>query len=228
MASAGPRFPPGAAARLLVDLARSRPATLGTGRLIRLDGPAGSGKTTLAAAVAELVSDAHVVHMDDLYDGWGGLPRVADQLDSLLVPLAAGKAGSYRRYDWLAGEYAETVVVPPTDLLVLEGVGSGSRAHTALATVTAWVWAPEQERRARGLERDGPELQEQWRRWMQDEDDHFASEAVAENADVLVDGLGVTPPVVRPAGSRSAGCRPETPTVRPRSITSTRRTPWGA
>ncbi len=204
MASAEPGAVPGVA-HLLVELAGNRPTTLGAGRLIRLDGPAGSGKTTLAAAVAALVPDAQVVHMDDLYDGWTGLPRVSGQLDSLLLPLAVGEAGSYRRYDWWAGEYAETVVVPPGGLLVLEGVGSGSRAHAALATVTAWVWAPEEVRRARGLERDGPGLQEEWRQWMREEDDHFAREAVAENADVLVDGLGVTPPVVRPAGSRP-GC----------------------
>ncbi len=204
MASADPGAVPGVA-HLLVELARSRPATLGAGRLIRLDGPAGSGKTTLAEAVASLLPGSRVVHMDDLYDGWDGLPRVADQLDALLLPLAAGQPGSYRRYDWLADAYAETVVVPPGDLVVLEGVGSGSRAHAGLATVTAWVWAPEEVRRQRGLERDGPELQGRWRQWMRDENDHFAREAVAENADVLVDGLGLTPPVVRPSGSRSIG-----------------------
>lgn len=190
-------------AELVLRLARSRPATLGEGRLVRLDGPAGSGKTTLAAAVAELAPGTRVVHMDDLYDGWAGLPRVTDQLDSLLLPLAAGAAGSYRRYDWAAGEYAETVVVPPGRLLVLEGVGSGSRAHASLATVTVWVWAPEEVRRQRGLDRDGPELQEQWRQWMRDEADHFAREAVAENADVLIDGLGLTAPVLRSAGPQS-------------------------
>ena len=204
MASADPGAVPGVA-HLLAELARSRPATLGAGRLIRLDGPAGSGKTTLAEAVASLLPGSRVVHMDDLYDGWDGLPRVADQLDALLLPLAAGQPGSYRRYDWLADAYAETVVVPPGDLVVLEGVGSGSRAHAGLATVTAWVWAPEEVRRQRGLERDGPELQGRWRQWMRDENDHFAREAVAENADVLVDGLGLTPPVVRPSGSRSIG-----------------------
>ena len=109
------------AAALLLEVAESRPPTLGPGRLVCVDGPAGSGKTTLADAVAALRPGARVVHMDDLYDGWNGLPHLADQLTGLLRPLADGEPGCYRRYDWFAGCYAETVDVPPGDLLVLEG-----------------------------------------------------------------------------------------------------------
>ena len=49
-----------------------------------------------------------VVHMDDLYDGWDGLPRSTSSSDTLLAPLAAGAPGRYRRYDWHAAAYAET------------------------------------------------------------------------------------------------------------------------
>src|SRR4051794_18065394 len=85
---------------------RSRPATLGAGRLLCIDGPSGAGKTTLATAVARLAPQARVVHMDALYDGWDGLPRVEEQLETLLAPLGRGEPGSYRRYDWGAGRYA--------------------------------------------------------------------------------------------------------------------------
>ena len=89
-----------------------------------IDGPAGSGKTTLAGAVAELAGDARLVHMDDLFEGWDGLPSVDAQLDRLLRPLAEGRPGSFRRYDWDRARWAETVAVPPAPLVVLEGVGS--------------------------------------------------------------------------------------------------------
>lgn len=79
-------------------------------------------------AFAELYLHA----LDDLYDGWDGLPRVGAQLDALLTPLAAGRPGHYRRYDWHASAYAETVTVPPCDLLVVEGVGCGSARHAGL------------------------------------------------------------------------------------------------
>ncbi len=63
---------PDAAAALVVQHALSRPPTLGAGRLVCVDGPAGSGKTSLADAVARRTA-AQVVHMDDLYGGWDGL-----------------------------------------------------------------------------------------------------------------------------------------------------------
>jgi pantothenate kinase-related protein Tda10 len=78
---------PDGAARVL-ELATGRPPTLGRGRLVCVDGPAGSGKSTLASALVRLAPDAVVVHMDDLYAGWDGLPDVADQLEGLLRPLA--------------------------------------------------------------------------------------------------------------------------------------------
>ena len=184
---------------MVLSLAEARPPTLGDGRLVCLDGPAGSGKTTLAEAVAALRPGTRVIHMDDLYDGWDGLPRLTDQLTALLRPLARGVAGTYRRYDWLAGRYAETVTVPPAPLLVLEGVGSGSRAHADLTTVLAWVEAPRDLRLSRGLDRDGAELADRWRQWMVEEEELHTRERVEARADVLVDGTGVAPPRLRPA-----------------------------
>jgi uridine kinase len=185
------------AARVLLDLALSRPPTLGGGRLVCVDGPAGSGKTTLAAAIAASAFDAHVVHMDDLYDGWDGLPRIADQVEPLLRPLAAGVAGHYRRYDWIAGRYAETVAVAPCSLLVLEGVGSGSTPWADLVTAVAWVAAPAALRLSRGIERDGAGTREHWLRWMVEEEALFERESTEARADLVVDGTGAVPPVVR-------------------------------
>lgn len=184
-------------ARLVLDLATGRPPTLGSGRLVCVDGPGGSGKTTLATALASLRPGARVVHMDDLYDGWSGLHDVAGQLDTLLGPLARDEAGSYRRYDWHTGDFAETVVVPPGPLLVLEGVASAVRSHAHLATVTVWVSAPADLRLRRGLERDGAALRSRWEAWMREEDALFAREQVQERADVCVDGSGVAPPTLR-------------------------------
>lgn len=188
---------PSAVARRLLDLASARPPTLGSGRLVCVDGPGGSGKSTLAAAIAGLAPGAVVLHMDHLYDGWAGLAQVTDQLDTLLPPLARGESGCYRRYDWHAEAYAETVPVAPAALLVLEGVGSGSSAHADLCTLLVWVTAPSVLRLERGLARDGEHLRQQWGSWMRQERDLFARERTADRADVVVDGTGAVPPVVR-------------------------------
>jgi uridine kinase len=172
----------------VLELLQARPATLGDGRWLALDGPAGSGKTTLASAVAARVPGTRVVGMDDLFEGWSGLPRIDAQLGDLLEPLALGRPGSYRRWDWLAGRYAETVVVEPVPLLVLEGVGSGAGRFDHLRTVLGWVEAPYDLRLRRGLERDGDAFAPHWERWAADEQVLFTRERTRERADLLVDG----------------------------------------
>lgn len=175
-------------AGVVLDLARSRRPTLGTGRLVCIDGPAGSGKTTLAAQVATAAGDAVVVHMDDLYEGWGGLAEVGTQLATLLLPLASGSPGSYRRWDWHADAWAETVTIAPSSLLVLEGVGSGMGAFAGLTTVLVWVEVPPELRLERAAERDGPGVAEHWARWTHDEEAVFARERTRERAEVVLDG----------------------------------------
>ncbi|MDI6911976.1 4-amino-4-deoxy-L-arabinose transferase [Nocardioides sp.] len=178
---------PSDGATRLLDLARSRPPTLGSGRLICIDGPAGSGKTTLAAAVTARAPEARAVHLDDLYDGWDGLPRLTDQLGTLLEPLAREETGHYRRYDWDAGRFAERVQVAPGPLLVLEGVGSGAATYAHLVTALAWVEAPADVRLRRGLARDGESLRARWLRWQADEAALFARERTRDRADLRVD-----------------------------------------
>jgi uridine kinase len=165
--------------------ARSRPPALGSGRLVCIDGPAGSGKTTLAGQLAGLTG-APVVHMDDLYPGWRGLFDVEAEVLSLLGPLAEDLTGHYRRFDWAAGEYQETHHLDPAPLVVLEGVGSGNRAWRALITTLVWVEAPADVCLARGVERGGEEQRDHLVRWAQDEQRLFAGEQTRAAADLVL------------------------------------------
>ena len=137
--------------------------------------------------------------MDDLYPGWSGLSKVDAQLDDLLLPLADGRAGSYRRFDWVAGEFAEEVVVEPVPLLVLEGVGCGASRFASLVTVLVWIEAPHDLRMERGLARDGDAFAPYWEQWARDEVDVFARERTRDRADVTVDGA-----LPYPAGDSSS------------------------
>src|SRR3546814_12089505 len=64
----------------VLDLLRSRPAQPGGGRLLCIDGPAGSGKTTLAEGISDAFPGSSlVIHMDDLYLGWSGLDARSEE-----------------------------------------------------------------------------------------------------------------------------------------------------
>jgi uridine kinase len=177
---------PGSAAADVAALALARQPTLGDGRLVCVDGPAGAGKTTLATAVAALHPHAALVHLDDLYEGWDGLPRLTVQLDGLLRPLADRRTGSYRRYDWEEGRFAETRWVAPAPVLVLEGVGAGSLDHADLITVLVWVEAPYDVRMARGLARDGEAFAPHWKRWAAGEVEYFRRHDTRGRADLIL------------------------------------------
>ncbi len=167
--------------------ALTAPATLGSGRLVCIDGPAGSGKTTLAAALARATPDAQVVHCDDLLQGWRGLPGLAATVEALVTPLASGRPGRWRRWDWAADAWAETREVAAGGLLVIEGTGSWSPAIAHLVGVLVWVEAAADLRLDRGLARDGAELRPEWEQWRLDEDELFARLDTRTHADVVVD-----------------------------------------
>ncbi|ROS28276.1 uridine kinase [Cellulomonas sp. PhB150] len=179
-------------ARRVVDSARARPPGLGPVRVVCVDGPAGSGKTTFAAALAAESAQAAVLHLDDLYEGWSGLdgslwPRLSAQV---LEPLRRGWPARYQRYDWGQGGFAEWVDLPLPGLLVLEGCGSARRLVDPFASVRVWVEAPDDLRLARGLARDGAAARSHWEQWMRDESAHFARERTRARADVCLDSLG--------------------------------------
>lgn len=157
--------------------------------VVAIDGPAGSGKTTLAQRLSQALADSATVHMDDLYPGWSGLSAAVPRLlDWVLLPLAAGGRARYRRYDWVAGRYAEWTTVPASDLLIVEGVGSGALATAPYVDVLIWVQAPRELRMRRGLERDGEAVRDQWLAWQIQEDELHQRDRTRERADVTIDG----------------------------------------
>lgn len=173
-------------AAAVVTRVLTAPPTLGVGRLICVDGPAGAGKTTLAGVIAGRVPTAVVVHCDDLLQGWRGLSGLAATVAGLLGPLAEDRPGRWRRWDWVADAWAETHTVEPGGLLVIEGVGSWSPAIAPWVGALVWVEAPSELRLERGIARDGEAMRPHWVRWRRDEDDLFARIGTRDHADVVV------------------------------------------
>lgn len=164
--------------------------TFGPRRLVCVDGPAGSGKTTLAAAIRRAVPaevSCRVVHLDDLYPGWDGLRAGVEHVATHVVaPIARGEAGRYRRYDWHAAAAGPWVDVPVADVLVLEGVGAGALAYADLVTTLVWVEAADDVRLARGVARDGTAARPDFERWMATEAAYLAEQGTRARADVVL------------------------------------------
>jgi energy-coupling factor transporter ATP-binding protein EcfA2 len=164
--------------------------TLGARRLICVDGPAGSGKTTLAAAIRRAVPremSRRVVHLDDLYPGWDGLRAgVVHVAEAVVTPLAQGRPGRYRRWDWHASAPGPWMEVPLVDVLVLDGVGAGALAYDELITTLVWVEADHGVRLTRGITRDGPASGDDFVAWMAREAPYLEEQRTRERADVVV------------------------------------------
>ena len=182
-----------AAAAAIATRVLAAPPTLGAGRLVCVDGPSGSGKSTLAAALVRAFRDrgalVEVLRMEDVYDGWAGLDAgMATVAESVVGPLSLGRPGRYRRFDWHAAAFAEERVVPPCDVLVVEGVGAWSRTIRDAVTCLVWADTPSDVRLERAVARDGEALRERLLAWRAQEDAVFAREGTSSRADVVVDG----------------------------------------
>jgi uridine kinase len=175
---------------VLAARVRAAPARAGTCRVVAVDGPSGAGKSTLATALAAELR-AQIVQLDELIPGWGGLtagPVIT--LRDVVRPIADGRDGGYRRYDWHRGEYAEWQPVAQAAFLVIEGCGAGARDLAAYLSLLVWVDAGRELRFERGIARDGEAFRPYWTRWEEDSQALFASEDTRARADALIDGSG--------------------------------------
>lgn len=161
-------------------------------RLLSVDGPAGSGKTTLAHLLVKRLHDvgmrATALSLDDLYDGWTGLDAALERrvLAQVLEPLAAGRSARWQAYDWAAGAFGDWRDLPPVDVLVLEGCGAGARAFAPHTTLLVWVEAAADVRTRRAVVRDGVDVLDHWAGWAALEQQTFTRNATASRADLLV------------------------------------------
>jgi uridine kinase len=176
----------------LASAIRTTRPRLGRARLVAIDGPAGSGKTTLAAVLQRSLPRSCVVHMDDVYLGWEtDFAEVQSRLRSQLIePLASGRAARFQRYDWHLERLEDWIDVPVPDVLLLEGVASGARALDDVRSLLVWVEVPVAERVRRGVARDGDDVLTKWLAWMEHEQAEHLAEHTRARADLRLLGSG--------------------------------------
>jgi uridine kinase len=157
--------------------------------LIGIDGRSGAGKTTLAGLIAELAEQRGLrtttIHNDELCPGWDGLPEVPKRLGEIARQLAIASAATYPTWDWYAHAAGPEGLIPPSDLVILEGVASIDPAWAALRSVSVWVDAPANLRKERAIGRDGEGFAAHWDQWAAAEDRYYAT--APPNPDLVVE-----------------------------------------
>lgn len=172
----------------LSDPASPRPLPGRRCRVVGIDGLSGSGKSSFAGRLADELN-APVLSVDDLVPGWDALGLVPGLLaDGVLRPLAAGRPGRYRRYDWVTGQLAEWTSIPSGDMLIVEGCCTGVAPAGNLLSYLIWMDAPARERRRRlELRSDWPAYAPFAEEWASQETLLQATADTAARADLVVD-----------------------------------------
>jgi hypothetical protein len=190
--------------------------------VLAVDGRSSSGKTTVAARLADVMPGSAVVHTDDIA-WWHSRFGWADLLiGGILAPARAGRPVSYRPKQWDERQRSGAIEVPADcRLLIIEGVGAARRESADLTDAAIWVQADERETERRNLIRVGqpggsPTVQH-LRDWMAEEIPFLAGQRPWEHADLIACGTPQIPfnpdseLVVAPPPARSCDPRSSTP-----------------
>ena len=170
--------------------------------VLALDGRCGSGKTTMAAALAEQFPDSIVLHTDDFYlppadrvPGWEQTPcanmDLARLRDEVLAPACAGKPALYQAYSCREGAYLPVQQLAAQPLVILEGSYSHHPLLTDCETLRVFVTCSQAEQTRRLRAREGARYANFVARWIPLEEGYFAQYGIEERADFVVDTTNV-------------------------------------
>ncbi|MEY2635011.1 MAG: hypothetical protein RIS75_951, partial [Actinomycetota bacterium] len=142
----------------LADSIRALEPSAGSTRLICIDGRAGSGKTTCALALQELLPQSSIIHMDDLYHGW--TEDLDDSLatrilEQIISPMLVGESSKYQRFNWFLNDFDDWVEISPSAIVILEGVASSHPLIRQHASLSVWIEIDPELGAQRVLARDG-------------------------------------------------------------------------
>ncbi len=170
-------------------------AGCGETKLVTIDGPAGSGKTTLAKELSISMSDASgpmsVVHLDELYEGWNDAlgQKLFNRIEAwILAPIRNGLNPKFLQYDWHQGTYASWAELPITPIFIIEGVGSGHSALREYVSQAIWVEADDDLLLDRVVKRDGEVVRDEMLIWKAREQDYFESQNAKGSAHIHMRG----------------------------------------
>ena len=165
--------------------------------VLALDGRCGSGKTTMAAALAEQFPDSIVLHTDDFYlppadrvPGWEQTPcanmDLARLRDEVLALACAGKPVLYRAYSCREGAYLPPRPLGSAPLVIVEGSYSHHPSLAPYYDIRIFVTCSPDEQARRLRKREGERYSNFVERWIPLEEGYFANYSIEENAEMMV------------------------------------------
>ncbi len=166
-------------------------------KLAALDGRCASGKTT-AAEILHRQYGWPVVHADDFflrpeqrtperYAEPGGNIDWERLREEVLIPLREGKPVSYRRFDCSCMKLGDTIILPASNLVLIEGSYSLHPKLRDLYDLKLFLTVSPKEQLRRIEERNGSEKLIMFKeRWIPLEELYFSSCGSCEIADVCL------------------------------------------
>lgn len=159
--------------------------------LIAVDGPAGSGKTTFAKALAGHLPKSQVVHMDDIYNGWEDAltDSLAFNLKRWIVdPFKNETQIKYPVFNWRNYSYQEEKTIASQTSVILEGVGAGNDRVFRDLDFLIWVEADLSIGLERVKKRDGEAVAQQLIAWREKELEWFSQNQTKAKSQLMIDG----------------------------------------
>ena len=164
--------------------------------IVAIDGKCTSGKTTLAAKLAEIY-DCNVFHMDDFFlrpeqrtperfAEIGGNVDYERFKDEILIPLQAGKQFRYRPFDCATMTLAQPVVFTPGRLTVIEGSYSHHPYFGDAYDLRVFLTADPQLQRERILQRPAFLHQRFFEEWIPMELAYFRQFDIQEKSHLVL------------------------------------------
>jgi uridine kinase len=159
--------------------------------LLAIDGPAGAGKTTLAAkleAEFSVHSTVRTIHMDELYNGWDDAlgQSLTDTLQAIIAAYLSGIEHTIKIFNWHLMKFDREEVITPSDYLILEGVGAAQKIVRDAGAITYWLDIDAETGLKRVLARDGAHIEKEMRQWQIQQSIHFAKDQTQENSEFKV------------------------------------------